>query len=115
MIKAIKNIFTRRNRIQHLNEHVYNVQINNFVYEEVTCKICHESSLDIEGYKLLVCPCQCRGSIKYIHPKCLKNWRTIKNNPKYCEICHSKYKVSKKWKKHMLNRSIETRKRIIYE
>ena len=36
-------------------------------------------------------PCECTGSIKYIHVKCLKEW--IKECKLVtCELCHSDYK-----------------------
>ena len=40
-------------------------------------------------------PCECAGSITYIHVTCLKEWIKEKRSIK-CELCGSNY--SKKWK-----------------
>jgi hypothetical protein len=55
------------------------------------CKICLEKD-DIDN---LVSPCECKGSIKYIHYKCLENSiKSIKDGTK-CEICNYKYIFTK--------------------
>ncbi|CAG9333828.1 unnamed protein product [Blepharisma stoltei] len=56
--------------------------------ENTSCRICLERG-DPETY--LCIPCNCLGSIRYIHPDCLKEW--IKESGSVeCEICHSMYK-----------------------
>ena len=70
-----------------------------------TCRICYDNSSSQENP--LINPCQCKGSLKYIHYKCLSNWLKNKieklnmNNPKNnylltfpkalfnCELCKS--------------------------
>ena len=50
------------------------------------CKIC---LIDI-GY--LLQPCNCSGSIKYVHPICLMGWQIHKKRLKnVCEICLHQY------------------------
>ena len=53
---------------------------------EENCRICFEN---LEEGKLIK-PCNCNN---YVHEKCLKKWIQIKNNPRNCEICKSKYNV----------------------
>ncbi len=35
------------------------------------CRICYTND---EELGTLVTPCKCKGSLKYIHPECLKAW-----------------------------------------
>ena len=67
-----------------------------------TCRICYLLNSDIENP--LISPCNCNGSMKYIHYKCLKNCieanitKKIEEKYKYyywknycCEICQKEY------------------------
>ena len=47
------------------------------------CKICFEESNEILGE--LISPCNCSGSIKYVHIPCLNKWRfnNINRESKY--------------------------------
>lgn len=47
------------------------------------CRIC------FEGGKLIA-PCDCKGSLKFIHEKCLEQWKN-KSQKIHCEICHRMY------------------------
>jgi hypothetical protein len=70
------------------------------LYESIrSCRYCFCSDDDSD----LVAPCRCKGSTKYVHKKCLKEWFEKSNNRivvpaafnQYnfsCEICHTKYK-----------------------
>ena len=61
------------------------------VEESAYCRICLERG---EPDQYMCLPCKCSGSIRYIHPDCLKEW--IKESGSVeCEICHSLY--SSKW------------------
>ena len=66
------------------------------------CRICYSHSSNMEN--LLISPCKCNGSLKYIHYKCLKHCievnltKRIEQNYKYyswknysCEICKEEY------------------------
>lgn len=59
--------------------------------EEVrSCRICLESTEDLQN--ILVAPCRCRGTSKWIHQHCLFLCRI--QNPAYmnsCQICHFQY------------------------
>ena len=61
--------------------------------EEVVCRIC----FDIESEKnLLINPCKCRGSMRWVHEECLKIWvlasaRDIKEA--VCDVCKEPLKM----------------------
>jgi len=55
------------------------------------CRICYEYNQQTDK---LTNPCKCKGSIKYIHHKCLLKWIKISNKD-YCPQCHYKYKIKK--------------------
>ena len=40
------------------------------------CRICYGE--DVTNENPLICPCKCKGSMKYIHYECLKNWLNSK-------------------------------------
>jgi len=48
-----------------------------------SCRICFETK------GLLISPCNCTGTTKFIHRKCLYEWLNYANNPQQCEICLS--------------------------
>ena len=54
------------------------------------CRICLEED-EIEN---LIYPCKCSGTNKYVHKRCLNEWRASSDNRDNfdrCEICHYKY------------------------
>lgn len=68
------------------NENTENVTI-----EEAACRICSCEETEDEP---LFCPCQCTGSIMFIHETCLKDWLVRKNSDlklATCEVCGSPY------------------------
>lgn len=59
--------------------------------ETRTCKIC----FDDEKQEEIISPCNCKGSMAYVHKSCLKEWLNVnKENDKYftCSECKSPYK-----------------------
>lgn len=61
--------------------------------QDYKCRIC----LGLGDNDEEMCtPCQCTGSVKYIHVTCLKEWIKEKRSVK-CELCGQNY--SKKWVK----------------
>ena len=58
----------------------------------VICKICYNGSED----EPLLSPCNCSGSIKYVHQSCLMKW--LKARKPVCELCNYKYVILKKAK-----------------
>ncbi|OQV24770.1 E3 ubiquitin-protein ligase MARCH8 [Hypsibius exemplaris] len=58
------------------------------------CRICH-SEADAET--LLISPCHCIGSLKFVHQKCLQRW--IKSSQaKTCELCKYEFQMQSKTK-----------------
>lgn len=50
-----------------LNENVKNAKI---------CRICHSN----EPNKELIAPCNCAGTLKYVHQNCLQHWLRVNGN-----------------------------------
>ena len=49
---------------------------NNIKKTKPTCRVCYGEDTSEENP--LICPCICKGSMKYIHYQCLKNWLNAK-------------------------------------
>jgi len=65
-------------------------QRNPNIDEDATCRIC-QGGAD-EG--VLISPCKCKGSMKYVHRTCLQKWREMSQNPRsafQCDQCKFKY------------------------
>ena len=64
---------------------------NNYDIEEgEICRIC------FEGGEGLIAPCLCAGSSKWVHRRCLDNWRATRHNPQcftHCNTCNYQYRV----------------------
>lgn len=59
---------------------------------EILCRICKEDGTLEE----LSAPCNCSGSIRWVHSTCLKRWiesRTDFDNYDKCEICNYPFKI----------------------
>ncbi|KAI8088274.1 hypothetical protein BDF21DRAFT_450003 [Thamnidium elegans] len=62
------------------------------------CKIC----LEKDTINLLISPCQCKGSIKYVHPHCMAGWRKAllrtgrENDLYHCQLCKHRLWVKQK-------------------
>nr|XP_018259002.1 uncharacterized protein I303_08544 [Kwoniella dejecticola CBS 10117]OBR81160.1 hypothetical protein I303_08544 [Kwoniella dejecticola CBS 10117] len=59
--------------------------------EEDVCRVCR-----VEGDEAdpLIYPCKCSGSVRFVHPDCLKQW-LAQTGKKHCEICGHKYTFTK--------------------
>lgn len=82
------------NETNENNEEEKELELSSLLNEEKMCRIC------FEGEKFnneLIHPCLCKGTLKYIHLKCLQEWRNINiNNPEKrdnCEICKYHYAI----------------------
>ena len=58
----------------------------------VICKICYNGSEE----EPLLSPCNCSGSIKYVHQSCLMKW--LRARKPVCELCNYTYIIIKKAK-----------------
>mmetsp|Transcript_2739 Transcript_2739/g.2479 ORF Transcript_2739/g.2479 Transcript_2739/m.2479 type:complete len:94 (+) Transcript_2739:3-284(+) len=57
--------------------------------EMETCRIC----LEAEFPSKMISPCNCKGTQKFVHQKCLQIWDlNHQNSIKKCEICKCEYK-----------------------
>ncbi|XP_054728772.1 E3 ubiquitin-protein ligase MARCHF2 [Anastrepha obliqua] len=54
-----------------------------------TCRICRCNRSDIQ---LTPCPCQCRGSVGFVHLPCLKRW-ILHRRGTHCEICNAPFDI----------------------
>ena len=65
------------------------------VPEDAVCRICFS-----DGGRL-ISPCMCTGSMRYVHPECLNEWRSQSANPRsfyQCDQCNYKYNIERtKW------------------
>jgi hypothetical protein len=61
--------------------------------EEKTCRFCLGTSEKYDN--IFISPCNCIGSIQYIHTYCLTRWR-ISQIPfiDHCSLCHTNYNVN---------------------
>eukprot|EP00475_Leptophrys_vorax_P019399 TRINITY_DN2648_c0_g2_i1.p1 TRINITY_DN2648_c0_g2~~TRINITY_DN2648_c0_g2_i1.p1 ORF type:complete len:234 (-),score=40.00 TRINITY_DN2648_c0_g2_i1:72-773(-) len=62
----------------------------------VTCRICLQEE---SNPALLISPCGCKGSMKYVHVDCLNTWRIPSPNPDSvykCDSCKTLYKLKVK-------------------
>jgi len=59
------------------------------------CRICHETG-DSEEAGLLISPCLCDGSMRWVHQHCLDQWRVQKISftvrESACELCGFRYR-----------------------
>ena len=86
--------------------------------KQKTCRICYESSSNIKNP--LINPCNCKGSMKYIHYNCLLSWMENKikiPNDKYnkneyifydksllkCELCKNNFPYYIKFNNNLYN------------
>ena len=70
------------------------IEIDNFEkgnqdkQESDSCRVCMESS---EETSQLIKPCNCKGSVEFIHFHCLKEWIDHSHDDNVCGICKTKY------------------------
>ena len=98
-------------KLSLLNNKILNLDINEKNIKNKkpkVCRICYGKDTNIENP--LICPCTCKGSMKYIHYQCLKNWLNSKIDSESslnseteevgitycskdlsCELCKSKF------------------------
>ncbi|XP_037937395.1 E3 ubiquitin-protein ligase MARCHF2-like [Teleopsis dalmanni] len=54
-----------------------------------SCRICRWNRSDMEIVKS---PCNCKGSVGYLHLQCLKRWM-LHRRDNHCEICHERFNI----------------------
>ncbi|KAK0088055.1 hypothetical protein PV326_004953 [Microctonus aethiopoides] len=55
------------------------------------CRICHEGNINEE----LVDPCECSGTMAFVHVSCLERW-LVTSNTRHCELCNYEFTIQKK-------------------
>ena len=63
------------------------------ISNSIICRIC----LQEEPKGMLISPCNCLGSMHYVHQKCINKWQKLKDNNLKCEICKEKYIFKRKF------------------
>ena len=108
--KKVKNKKGKKDKKDKKNENQKkDNNTNNSKINKPLCRICYGD--DSSDENPLICPCICKGSMKYIHYECLKNWLNSKieedisvdsENPEVdvitynrkdisCELCKEKF------------------------
>lgn len=59
---------------------------------ENICRICYENNKNDSD---MISPCKCKGTMKWVHSRCLEKWLKISNKKK-CGSCKYTYKMKKK-------------------
>lgn len=61
---------------------------------ELVCRFCLESGKNEQNP--LLEPCECKGSIQYVHLVCLNRWRfqNPERNKDICQLCHTIYRLA---------------------
>lgn len=71
------------------------------LYEEPLCRFCFEGPIENNP---LVDPCNCIGSMKYVHIQCIRTWKATTTNPVWidkCQLCLSPYITYLRWPKEL--------------
>ncbi|KAK0175542.1 hypothetical protein PV327_009285 [Microctonus hyperodae] len=55
------------------------------------CRICHEGNNNEE----LVDPCECSGTVAFVHVSCLEKWLAT-SNTRHCDLCNYEFTIEKK-------------------
>ena len=60
---------------------------------ETVCRFCLDGTKTLTNP--LLDPCECRGSIQFVHKQCLMRWRqqNIERNGEVCLLCNTEYKI----------------------
>ena len=75
--KKQKNKYIEKKEIKNLKSDLVSNKPKNVVNKsKPVCRICYGE--DTNEDNPLICPCICKGSMKYIHYECLKNWLNSK-------------------------------------
>lgn len=55
------------------------------------CRICLLDELESND-TVWVAPCRCAGSIRFMHVRCLTQWRLVSSKGNSCELCLAPYR-----------------------
>ncbi|KAK3253317.1 hypothetical protein CYMTET_37433 [Cymbomonas tetramitiformis] len=69
------------------------------VSEERVCRFCLDDEYDDSEAGILITPCDCVGTQKYVHERCLRQWQSLKlregqeEKAKRCNVCQAPYAI----------------------
>eukprot|EP00160_Parvularia_atlantis_P019581 Unigene7739_Nuclearia_a/m.23764 Unigene7739_Nuclearia_a/g.23764 ORF Unigene7739_Nuclearia_a/g.23764 Unigene7739_Nuclearia_a/m.23764 type:complete len:235 (+) Unigene7739_Nuclearia_a:13-717(+) len=75
---------------------------------ERTCRICLGGVAEEAELGRLFSPCRCKGSMKYVHVRCLDEWRNRSTKREVyfqCDLCHFRYNINRSRWAQMLTRN----------
>lgn len=55
----------------------------------IICRICHNG----DSFERLITPCNCKGTLGYVHRHCLENWLS-RSGLTHCELCKYIFKTT---------------------
>ncbi|VBB32514.1 unnamed protein product [Acanthocheilonema viteae] len=55
---------------------------------KLNCRIC----LEEDNESNLISPCECRGSLQFVHTRCLQHWFDVMHTRR-CQICKTQYEL----------------------
>ncbi|VIO93696.1 Uncharacterized protein BM_BM3059 [Brugia malayi] len=55
---------------------------------KLNCRIC----LEEDNESNLISPCECRGSLQFVHTRCLQHWFDVMHT-RLCQICKTQYEL----------------------
>lgn len=71
-------------------------------HDEPICKYCFDTSFENNP---LIDPCNCTGSMKFVHVQCMQRWRTNPINDAWmykCQLCLTDYAIYLRWHKEQM-------------
>ena len=69
--------------VDEVDDHYTPIAVDDGALE---CRICQEPA-DLAN---LIAPCNCAGSVRYVHPACLSAWRSMSvANLTHCNVCNA--------------------------
>lgn len=63
-----------------------------------SCRFCFDETATVENPFLS--PCDCRGSVQFIHRDCLRHWRSVSETPRFkthCQLCGALFVIPRRW------------------
>ncbi|KAG8925016.1 hypothetical protein FRC02_009971 [Tulasnella sp. 418] len=64
------------------------------------CRICFLTSAEAPDLAPLISPCDCKGSMQYVHSGCINKWRGTSGSKEdfwSCTQCRAQYRFAKRW------------------
>ncbi|CAG9325983.1 unnamed protein product [Blepharisma stoltei] len=79
--------------LNYFTKNIDTISSNSSPRSQISCRICLDSSRRDE----LIAPCKCKGSLKFVHKSCLKQWLDAcpkqDDEAHFCELCKCKLDI----------------------